>query len=177
MTTVLPQASIKWRFALSMACAAMALTDTPSANAQTPSPESAILAPTCVITYVGTFGSTQIDAKMRRTVKVAPEQMLDQNLYTNQAGNQILMEIGTSFGVLRKISNVLDTQTISLVISHPEMINPTGQASTRTVWTSKISGVGDLYRFDFPYAMVPGKWTFDYQYRGKSLCQQSFDLR
>jgi hypothetical protein len=174
----MPLASIK-RFSMALAVAGVALVllHNPGALAQTNLQAPATLSPTCVITYAGTFGSTLIDAKLGRTPKVAPEQMLDQNLYLGQAGTQILMEIGSSFGVLRKISNILDTQNINLVITHPEMINPTGQASTRTIWSSKIDGIGDLYRFDFRYAMVPGKWTFDYQYRGKSLCQQSFELR
>lgn len=150
---------------------------TSHAIAQSAPQASVALSPTCEITYVGTFGSTAIDAKMGRVAQVPSERMLDKNLYIGQPGNQIQMEIGTSFGVLRKITNIQDGQKLSLVITHPEMINPNGQVSTRTVMSSAVSGIGDLYRFDFPYAMVPGKWNFDYQLRGKSLCQQSFDLR
>ena len=138
---------------------------------------SLVMEPSCNISFYGTFGSKAADAKVGRAVKVAPEQMLDQDRYAYERSGKIALSIGTSFGVLRQINNIKDDTSVQLVISHPEMINPNGQASTKTIAQSKIANLGDLYRFDLPYAMVAGNWTFDYQYRGKSLCKQVFELR
>lgn len=133
--------------------------------------------PTCTITFYGVFGSKAADARLGKQVNVSPEYMLDQDRYAAQKSTAIPLAIGTSFGVLRRITNITGDNQVQLVISHPEMTNPNGQVSKRTVVQSAIANLGELYRFDLPYALVAGAWSFDYQYRGKSLCKQEFDLR
>lgn len=163
------------RAAVTSSVALMAFASGFSANAQTT--PSVVLEPTCNISYFGTFGSLAADAKAGRKLNIPANSMVDNDLYAALRTNKIPMQIGTLFGVIRQIANIKDETNLQLVISHPQMINDKGQSSTKTMVQSKITNMGDMYRFDLPYALVPGNWSFDYFYRGKSLCKQDFEIR
>jgi hypothetical protein len=145
------------------------------APAQT-APTNLSVGPICAVQFFGTFRSKKADAKAGITRVVRAENMVNDDHYAELQTTQIPMALGTMFGMVRTLSNIKDAKDVQLVISHPQMIDLKGQASVRTVVNSPVINRGDIYRFDLPYALVPGAWKFDYQLNGKSLCAQDFTI-
>jgi hypothetical protein len=84
--------------------------------------------------------------------------------------------LGVHFGVVRTLSNIPEGEKADLVISHPKIVTPTGQSLTRSVIPASPTSRANGYRLDEPFEVVVGEWTFEFFYRGKSLCRQSFQL-
>lgn len=134
-------------------------------------------APSCAITFAGTFGSQSQDKAAGIAVEVPPDTMVNADLYVKKATTEIDLKIGQLFGVLRVFSGLPSDAKVQLVISHPAMTSPAGGQSTRSVSAIDLNQRGEMYRFDQPYAMVAGSWSMEYRFNGTTLCKQNFALR
>lgn len=84
--------------------------------------------------------------------------------------------LGTHFGVVRKLAHIPAGENAELVISHPLLTTPDGKRLARTVVPAVVASLSDAYRFDEPYEVVPGDWTFEYFYKGERLCRKVFHV-
>lgn len=97
----------------------------------------------------------------------------------------IVARLGSHFGFRFKVTVVPDrvaTIDLKTVVTHPPMKMPDGRIRTHyelvtTIPIENGSGASVTgYGFDHPYEMVPGVWTFEHLYLGKTVVKQSFTV-
>jgi hypothetical protein len=132
--------------------------------------------PSCEITNYGLIGATTEASRV-------PSEHTATGMYSQIQRGQLLertaivpARLGAQFGVLRTLSNIPEGEKAELVISHPQILTPSGQRLTRSVIPASPTSVANAYGLDQPYEVVTGEWTFEYFYHGKSLCRQTFYL-
>jgi Domain of unknown function (DUF3859) len=84
--------------------------------------------------------------------------------------------LGIDFGVARSFKNIPKSGIVELVISHPAIVTPDGRRLTKSVIPTSPTAFGNSYRFDQPYEVVPGEWTFEFFYEGVRLCGKAFHV-
>ncbi len=92
----------------------------------------------------------------------------------------IAAERGQRFGIVLG-HNARDGKLqvpVRVVLRHPSMTFPDGQVKTSDTWDKAVvsEGVYTGWRFDHPYEMVPGTWTFLVEQNGKVVAQKKFTV-
>ncbi len=99
------------------------------------------------------------------------------------ATNRIPARIGIRFGMTYEINNlpVPDGEVeITKIAKHPLITKPDGTTSTGFTFVEKqlvkdghvVGWTG--YGFDHDYELATGRWEFEMQFDGKTLCKQEF---
>ncbi|SRR6266571_960670 len=129
-------------------------------------------------------------AKTNRVVK-SPETATATRKVTQGMGTitttttNIPAKLGLSFGIHYQVTNLpIEEGELDLIRmgTTPALTNPNGRTSTsyeypvrRTVHNGKIISEA-FYTFDNEWELVPGRWTFEIKFNGRSLCKQEFTV-
>lgn len=92
----------------------------------------------------------------------------------------IAAERGSRFGIVLHHTARDETLKVpvKVVLRHPPMTYPDGQVKTSDSWDKLVvsEGLYTGWRFDQPYEMVPGTWTFLIEQNGKVVAQKKFTV-
>jgi Domain of unknown function (DUF3859) len=130
----------------------------------------------CLITDFGLIGANTEALRVPNVTTATGRYSVIQRGEMLERTAVIPARLGTYFGVARTLSNFPEGENAELVIVHPQIVTPAGLALTRAVVPASPSSVANGYRLDESYEVVLGTWTFEFFYRGKSLCRQTFQL-
>ena len=84
---------------------------------------------------------------------------------------------GARFGVAHDFFNIPPLDNLEIVVTHPPMNRPDGQVRTGFKLPRSPNQTHSAYGLDHDYEVVRGEWKFEYFYKGRSLCSQSFVTR
>ena len=132
--------------------------------------------PGCEITSFGIFGNNELFG-----VRPAPgaasghERLLETDGVTTKT-TTIVAKLGVRFGVTHKFTNIPAGEAVEEVIRHPPLPNRSGGTSSESRLTKNPSSFGSDFGFDYPHELAPGEWTFEFYFRGRLLCKQSFQV-
>ncbi|MEY2556850.1 MAG: hypothetical protein QOE34_275 [Verrucomicrobiota bacterium] len=99
--------------------------------------------------------------------------------------DHIPARMGIRFGIVFELTNLPafpGTMDLVQVLKYPPIHKPDGTTSTRFERPLKLAvSNGRIaswtgYGFDHDYELVPGIWTFEIKFRGKTLCKQDFKV-
>jgi hypothetical protein len=129
-----------------------------------------------IVDRLPTVGTTPSDTLLGRNRVVDPAA----EIVIAERTTEIPACIGTRFGLLyRTKGRRAAPATIDVIVEHPEQVAPDGRRSTVSRWRTALSA-RTLYtgwRFDEPYELVAGTWTFILSAEGRELARQRFNVR
>ncbi len=97
----------------------------------------------------------------------------NKNMLIYEETTLIPLRKNISFAFHHTFFNIPKGELIDERVTHPKFIKPSGEV-THEYTRRKRPGTGSGYSLDNDFELVRGKWTFEYSYKGKKLCEQSF---
>ncbi len=82
---------------------------------------------------------------------------------------------GVSFGV-EVIGKGEFLEPVDVIVTHPTFIGYGTKRERYSTSLSPESYTTDLFTFDYPHEMVPGRWVFEMQYQGRVLYHVAFQV-
>jgi hypothetical protein len=129
-----------------------------------------------IVDRLPTVGTTPSDTLVGRNRVVDP----DFDVAIAERTTEVGACIGTRFGLLyRSTRPPTATPTIDIAVEHPEQVAPDGRRSRISRWRTALStrALYTGWRFDEPYELVAGTWTFILSANGRELARRSFTVR
>jgi Domain of unknown function (DUF3859) len=82
--------------------------------------------------------------------------------------------IGVLFGVTHRFEGIPEGGFIAAAIRHPPAMTADGGTRMDYLLRKEPGAAATGFRFDRPDEIVPGIWTFEFEYEGHILCRQTF---
>lgn len=130
--------------------------------------------PSCEIVDYGILAQAKVlEAREAPGAATGKELIIDATRIYERT-ERIPARLGLRFGVRHVFRNIPADDLLEVIVTHPPMVQPSGEAITVSRVRKDPISTGTSYGFDLPSELLPGQWLFEFKYRGKLLCQQAF---
>lgn len=133
-------------------------------------------APECKITGYGVFSDPVEETIVESTETATGRFRMDYGTKLVRTTDVVAAILGTSFGVTRVFSGIPDGKMVKLIVHHPPIVSPTGEARTQSIIDVIDETFANAYGFDTPGELVLGEWAFEYKLDERILCKKYFQV-
>ena len=113
-------------------------------------------------------------------ISVSGKMNLVANVRLTEKTQQIMGQLGTSFGFRYRVHGVPDGANVTIRTKHPRLTNPeTGKSMNYGEREQSVSAGGERYTgysFDASYEIAEGEWSFQIIYEGRVIAEEKFKI-
>ena len=88
--------------------------------------------------------------------------------------DRIPARLGVMFGVVHRFDGIPAGGLIAAVIRHPPLPAREGGTMKESLLRKEPDSSATAFRFDRAEEVMPGEWTFEFQYESHVLCRKTF---
>lgn len=130
--------------------------------------------PGCSILNFGIFGKVETYGSREALVTPGGVEFLAHPRASVERTDRVPGRIGVLFGVVHKFEGIPAGGLIAAVIRHPPLRAKEGGMMTESLLRKEPDASATGFRFDRAEEIVPGDWTFEFQYESHVLCRKTF---
>jgi hypothetical protein len=133
-------------------------------------------APSCKITNFGILKPAQAKSIKEAPGTASGAHRVFDRVEIEKRTDRVPARLGLRFGVQHQFRDIPKGEQLTLYIDHPELTAPSGAKATASESRKSPTSNGTSWGFYDHSELVPGKYQFDFRYKGKSLCKKAFTV-
>jgi len=130
--------------------------------------------PSCTILNSGVFRDVETYGSREAAVTPGGVEFLAHPRASVEQTEHVPGRLGVMFGVVHRFEGIPAGGFIAAVIRHPPLSAKEGGTRTHSLLRKEPASSATGFRFDRAEEIVPGEWTFEFQYQSHILCRKTF---